>query len=122
MPSMSATCSMAFCGTQPPACSWPAHNLGMTAEAWRPSGYLAICPLAHFAFAGVKANSLGWISAGARRWTLIVSSPHPRSHNDLCEGHHVLPHTNMQQQRFLAPKCHTAIRHPSDRDGFSIDI
>src|SRR6476620_1408070 len=74
MPSMSATCSMAFCGTQPPACSCARHNSGMTAEACRPSGYFAIWPLAHFTFAAVKAKFVGWISAGARRRTAIIHS------------------------------------------------
>src|SRR6186713_3045716 len=74
MPSMSATCSMAFCGTHPPACSCARHNSGMTAEACLPSGYLAICPFAHFTFAAVKAKLSGWISAGARRRTDIIDS------------------------------------------------
>src|SRR4051812_38027642 len=74
MPSMSATCSIAFCGTQPPDCSCARHNSGITAEAWRPSGYLAICALAHFTFSAVKAKSLGWTSAEARRRTDIILS------------------------------------------------
>ena len=32
----------------------------MTAEAWRPAGYLAICWSIQFSFAGVKAKEAGW--------------------------------------------------------------
>src|SRR5579875_1531011 len=43
----------------------------MTAEACRPSGYLAICCFAQARFSAVKTKLFGWISAGARRRTLI---------------------------------------------------
>src|SRR6478609_10254316 len=64
--SIFAIVSIIGCVTQP---SWscPFHKSGITALAWRPGGYLAICACAHSAFAALKAKLAGWISGGARR-------------------------------------------------------
>src|SRR5215203_3229217 len=67
MPSLSATASIAFCGSQPPACSCARHNSGITADACRPAGYFWISRAAQFSLSAVKANSWGWTSAEARR-------------------------------------------------------
>src|SRR5436305_9852279 len=76
-PSRAATCSIAFCGSQPPACSCARHRIGMTADCWRPSGYFAIWSLAQSKFSAVKENSFGCSSGGARRRTAIsVLPPH----------------------------------------------
>src|SRR3989442_9772169 len=74
MPRRSATWRIAASGTQPPACSWARHSSGITAEACRPSGYLAICPFAHSRFSAVKAKSLGCRCGSARRRTAITPS------------------------------------------------
>ena len=58
MPSIEATVSMIGREIQP-SCSWARHRSGITAEAWRPSGYFAICVFAHSRFASVKAKLLG---------------------------------------------------------------
>src|ERR1700760_4997307 len=50
-----------------PSCSWPRHSSEITADAWRPCGYLAIVAFAHSAFCALKAKLAGWISGGARR-------------------------------------------------------
>src|SRR5258708_20566896 len=55
-----------------PSCSWPRHNSEITAEAWRPCGYLAMVALAHSAFSPLKAKLAGWISGGARRRSDMV--------------------------------------------------
>src|SRR6476659_6717209 len=73
MPRNSATCSIAFCGSQPPACSCARHNSGITAEACRPGGYLAICFSAHVRFSAVKENSFGCKCGSARRRLAILS-------------------------------------------------
>src|ERR1700674_2960265 len=80
MASMSATYSIAFCGTQPPACCWARHRTGITAEASRPCGYLAISRFVQARFSAVKANSFGWIAASARRRTditMVQAMPRP---------------------------------------------
>src|SRR5580693_9221126 len=69
MPSNSAVASIAFCGSQPPDCSCARHSTGITADCWRPSGYLAICAFAQAKFSGVKEKLGGCFSA--RRRTLI---------------------------------------------------
>src|SRR3954470_2006597 len=66
MPSLSATASIAFCGSQPPACSCARHNNGITAEACRPGGYLWISRTAQVSVSAVQANSGGWTSTGGR--------------------------------------------------------
>ena len=65
MSSLTATASIALRGSQPPACSWARHNSGITAEACRPGGYLAICWSRKASFSGENAKLLGWISSGA---------------------------------------------------------
>ena len=50
-----------------PSCSWPRHNSEITALAWRPGGYLAICSFAQAAFSALKAKLAGCMSGGARR-------------------------------------------------------
>src|SRR5215468_4388564 len=72
MPSRSATYSIALRGSQPPDCSWVRHRIGITAEACRPSGYLAICCFAQARFSAVKAKLVGCCSGGARRRTDIT--------------------------------------------------
>src|SRR5689334_870622 len=64
--SIDATLSIMGCVTQP-SCSWPRHKSEITAEAWRPAGYLAISFFAHSAFSALKAKLAGCISGGARR-------------------------------------------------------
>ena len=59
MLSFAATASIAFCGSQPPFCSWARHRSAITAEASRPGGYLAICSSANASFSGVNAKILG---------------------------------------------------------------
>src|SRR6266446_10952356 len=71
MSSISATCSIAARDVQPPDCSWARHRIGITAEACRPSGYLAISRFAQARFSGVKAKLAGCSSGGARRRTDI---------------------------------------------------
>src|SRR6516225_1412113 len=70
--SIAATSSIALRGVQPPACSCAFHSNGMTAEACRPGGYLAIWLLAQSVFSAVKAKSFGWMGSGARRRTDMV--------------------------------------------------
>src|SRR5258708_36063701 len=65
----SATCSIALRDVQPPACSCARHSSGITAEAWRPSGYFASCCFAQARFSAVKENSFGCNSVEARRRT-----------------------------------------------------
>src|SRR5712675_846371 len=72
MSSMAATCSIAARGVQPPDCSWARHRIGITAEACRLSGYLAISRFAQARFSGVKAKLAGCTSGGARRRTDIT--------------------------------------------------
>ena len=60
MSSLRATASIAARGTQPSCCSCAFHSSGITAEAWRPGGYLAICWSAQFSFAASKAKEAGW--------------------------------------------------------------
>src|SRR5450756_697179 len=74
MPSRSATARIAASDTQPSCCSGTRHRIGITAEAWRPSGYLAICSLAQARFSAVKVKFAGCSSFGARRRTDIVVS------------------------------------------------
>src|ERR1700712_2452929 len=50
-----------------PSCSCPRHNNAITAEAWRPCGYLAISLFAHSALSALKAKPAGCMSGGARR-------------------------------------------------------
>src|ERR1700758_2696155 len=50
-----------------PSCSWPRQSSEITAEAWRPWGYLAICAFAHSAFSALKAKLAGCMAGGARR-------------------------------------------------------
>src|SRR4029079_13759764 len=69
MPSRVATASIAFCDSQPLFCSCARHRIGITADCWRPSGYLAICFLAHARLSAVNANASGCNSGGARRRT-----------------------------------------------------
>src|SRR6476620_10653215 len=45
--------------------------MAMTAEAWRPAGYFAICCLANARFSSVNAKLAGWTSFGANRRTDI---------------------------------------------------
>src|SRR5262245_20689916 len=71
MSSIPATCSIAARGVQPPDCSWARHRIGITAEACRPSGYLAISRFAQARFSGVNAKLAGCCSGGARRRTDI---------------------------------------------------
>src|ERR1700752_5033070 len=66
MPRNSATCSIAFCGSQPPDCSWARHRSGMIADTWRPGGYLAICAFAQARFSAVNAKLSGCSSARRR--------------------------------------------------------
>src|SRR3954465_4858621 len=66
MASILAMLSTMGCETQP-SCSWPRHNSEITADAWRPCGYLAMVARAHSAFSALKAKLAGWISGGARR-------------------------------------------------------
>src|SRR5450432_1763442 len=56
-----------------PSCSWPRQSSEITADAWRPGGYLAIVAFAQSAFCALKAKLAGWISGGARRRSDIVS-------------------------------------------------
>src|ERR1051326_162767 len=64
--SILATASIIGWVTQP-SCSCPLHKSGITALAWRPGGYLAICALAQPSFSAEKAKAAGCISGGARR-------------------------------------------------------
>src|SRR5215472_7764576 len=66
MPSRSATASIAFCGNQPPHCACARHRTGITADCWRPAGYLSICALAHARLSGVNAKLGGCFSARRR--------------------------------------------------------
>src|ERR1700759_583067 len=61
-----AMLSIIGCVTQP-SCSWPRHKSAITADAWRPAGYLAISFCAQSAFSALKAKLAGCISGGARR-------------------------------------------------------
>src|SRR5580658_6320656 len=71
MPSIPATTSIMGWETQP-SCSWPRHNSEITADAWRPCGYLAMVAFTHCAFSALKAKLAGCISGGARRRSDIV--------------------------------------------------
>jgi len=73
MPSSAATASMAARGSQPPFCSCARQSSEITAEAWRPSGYLAIWVLAHSAFSGENAKLSGCSEAGASLRFAIAS-------------------------------------------------
>src|ERR1700732_1617034 len=66
-----ATCSIAFCGNQPPACSWARHSSGRMAECCRPGGYFVISRSAQARFSSVNAKLSGWIAGSARRRTAI---------------------------------------------------
>jgi len=66
MDSILATLSIMGWETQP-SCSWPRQSSEITADAWRPCGYLAMVALAHWAFSALKAKLAGCISGGARR-------------------------------------------------------
>src|SRR3712207_5325335 len=72
MSSFAATASMAFSGSQPPCCSWALPKSAITADAWRPGGYLAISLSANASFWGVNAKLLGWSSSGASFRTAIA--------------------------------------------------
>ena len=71
----SATASIAFCGSQPPACSCARHNSGITAEACRPGGYFAISPRGPVLVVRREGERWGWISAAARRRFDISLTP-----------------------------------------------
>src|SRR4051794_32816437 len=60
---------MAASETQPSCCSCTRHKIGMTAEAWRPDGNLAICCFAQARFSSLNAKLSGCSSFGARRRT-----------------------------------------------------
>src|SRR5690348_6326957 len=64
--SILATLSIMGWVTQP-SCSWPRQSSEITAEAWRPGGYLAISSFAHSPFSALKAKLEGCMSGGARR-------------------------------------------------------
>src|SRR5471030_3062600 len=55
-----------------PSCSWPRQSSEITADAWRPCGYLAMIALAQSAFASLNAKFAGCISGGARRRSDMV--------------------------------------------------
>src|SRR5580692_9559030 len=74
MSSKSATARMAASETQPSCCSWTRHRIAIAAEAWRPSGYFAICSFAQARFSGVNVKLAGCSSLGARRRTDILFS------------------------------------------------
>src|ERR1700761_8066812 len=74
MSSMSETTRIAASEIQPACCSCARHRIAIAAEAWRPSGYLAICALAHSRFSGENSNDAGCTSFGARRRTDISLS------------------------------------------------
>src|SRR6478752_10183495 len=69
MSSMSAMTRIAASETQPSCCSCARQRMAMTAEAWRPAGYFAICCLAKARFSSVNAKLAGWTSFGANRRT-----------------------------------------------------
>src|ERR1700761_9526722 len=67
-----------------PACGPGArHRIAIAAEAWRPSGYLAIWALAHSRFSGENAKVAGCTSLGARRRTDISLSLSLRAARDV---------------------------------------
>src|SRR5947209_833128 len=72
MLSRSAITRIAASETQPAFCSCARHNTGMTAEAWRPAGYFAICCFTQTRFSSVNAKLAGCNSFGARRRTDII--------------------------------------------------
>ena len=74
MPSISATARMAGSETQP-SCFCTSHSSGITADCWRPAGYLAIQVLASFRLAALKAKLSGW-TAARRRTLKVVASLH----------------------------------------------
>src|SRR6478752_6832744 len=69
MSSRSATARIAASETQPSCCSWTRHRIAITADAWRPSGYLAICAFAQARFSAENVKFAGCSSFGARRRT-----------------------------------------------------
>src|SRR5260221_1857185 len=81
MTTSSATCSMAFCGSHPPDCSWDRQGSEIPAEAWRPSGYFAIRSFAQARLSAVKAKRSGWFSA-RRRVAMAISA---LAHSGRCE-------------------------------------
>jgi len=74
MPSMSATYSIALRDVQPPACSWARHRIGITAEAWRPSGIFGDLLLRPGEILRREGEARGLSAAGARRRTLTERS------------------------------------------------
>src|SRR4051812_49251259 len=71
MSSMSAMRRMAASDTQPSCCSCARQRMAITAEAWRPAGYFAICCFANATFSSVNVKLAGWTSFGANRRTDI---------------------------------------------------
>src|SRR6266700_5625250 len=76
MSSKSATARIAASETQPSCCSCTRHRIAITAEAWRPGGYLAISFLAKARFSSENVKLAGCNSFGARRRTDIRSVSH----------------------------------------------
>src|SRR5262245_8930350 len=59
-----------------PSCSCARINKGITADCWRPLGYLSIAFFAHSVFSLLNAKAGGWRLSSARRRTDINDQPH----------------------------------------------